>query len=136
VLSSSSSSVDNSTAAATAVIGVLADKLAAYDWRPWPAASAVGATNTLLSVHKRWSTSAATSGTAGNAEAEQLQKPLLARAGGLPTPVLIASLQAMLNNSSGSSSVRSCKAAVIGVLAQGLVAADWSTLSAQSVAAA
>jgi hypothetical protein len=42
----------------------------------------------------------------------------------------------MLNNSSGSSSVRSCKAAVIGVLAQGLVAADWSTLSAQSVAAA
>jgi hypothetical protein len=133
--SSSSSSVDTSTAAAAAVISALAEKMVAYDWRLYPAASAVAAINTVLSVLQRCSTTpSTTTDPAGSAKAGQLQRALLARIGGLTAPVLPAALQAVLSNTSGSSV--SSTAAVIGALAQGLVAADWRTLSAQQVAAA
>eukprot|EP00953_Heterococcus_sp_UTEX-ZZ885_P007065 4302-Heterococcus_DN1.PRE.2 len=60
---------------------------------------------------------------------------LLARAGELTAAALLASLETVLSSSIGSS-VSSLKAAVIGALAQGLVAADWQSMPAQSVAAA
>jgi hypothetical protein len=127
--------VDTSTPAVAAVISALAEKMVAYDWRLYPAASAVAAINTVLSVLQRCSTTpSTTTDPAGSAKAEQLQSALLARIGRLTAPVLPASLQAVLSNNSGSS-VSTSTAAVIGALAQGLVAADWCTLSAQQVAA-
>jgi hypothetical protein len=58
-----------------------------------------------------------------------MQGVLLTRAGELSAPALLASLLAVLRSSSNSSVITS-KAAVVGALAQALVAADWSTLSA------
>jgi hypothetical protein len=106
----------------------------------------VAAINTLLSLQQRASTTTAAAAAGGTTDAqsapqvvtEEMLKALLARISELAHPMMLAALQAMLSGSSVSSdsTVGSSTAAVTGALAQGLVASDWRSLPAESVAAA
>eukprot|EP00953_Heterococcus_sp_UTEX-ZZ885_P016975 9535-Heterococcus_DN1.PRE.2 len=140
----SSSAVNNTGAAAAAVISALDKGLLTTSWCDLPAKSAVTAIDTLLLQQQRTSAAAATATAAAGgdaaqspqAEIERLQKALAARAGELTVSVLLTSLQALLKRGISMHNATPAAAAALGALAQGLVTADWRSLPAASVVAA
>jgi hypothetical protein len=115
----STSSVNNPNATATAVLGALGEGLLTCSWLDLPAPSVVSAIHALLLLQQRSATATGTAAGAQSqqAEIEQLQKAMLARAAELTVPALLAALQGLLRSSKSMHNSTAAAAAVIAALA-------------------